>query len=56
MVVPLTPQEIGEMGKRLIRSTQERRWDRLKRELARGFGRGTDLLLDGARRAPGEGT
>lgn len=31
-------------GRRL--SPQERRWIRLKRELARGFGRGTDLLLD----------
>jgi hypothetical protein len=34
--------------KRRILSTQERRWVRLKRELSRGFRRGTDLLLDHA--------
>lgn len=33
------------MSRRVL-STQERRWIRLKRELARGFRRGTDLLLD----------
>lgn len=32
--------------KRRILSTQERRWTRLKRELARGFQRGTCRLLD----------
>lgn len=32
--------------KRRILSTQERRWIRLKRELARAFGRHTCLLLD----------
>ena len=32
--------------KRRILSTQERRWQRLQRELAAGFLRGTDRLLD----------
>lgn len=31
---------------RRILSPQERRWIRVKRELARGFARHTDLLLD----------
>lgn len=34
------------MSRREILSTQERRWIRVKREVAHGFARGTCLLLD----------